>query len=42
MMALKKYRNLKVYEQSGSHYKSTPTILLKGQWLKECNFTIGT
>ena len=31
-MAFKKIRNMKVYEQSGYHYKSTPTIMLKGQW----------
>lgn len=41
-MSFKKYRNMKVYEQSGSHYKASPTILLKGQWLKDCNFEIGT
>ena len=34
-MAFKKIRNMKVYEQSGYHYKSTPTIMLKGQWLNE-------
>lgn len=33
-MAFKEYRNMKVYEQSGYHYKATPTIMLKGQWLK--------
>lgn len=33
-MAFKRIRNRKVYEQSVYHYKSTPTIMLKGQWLK--------
>lgn len=41
-MAFKKIRNMKVYEQSGYHYKSTPTIILKGQWLKELGFEYGT
>ena len=41
-MAFKKIRNMKVYEQSGYHYKSTPTIMLKGQWLKELGFEYGT
>ena len=31
----KNVRNLKVYEQSGHNYKSTPAIMLKGLWLKE-------
>ena len=35
-------RNMKVYNQSGYRYKSTPTITLKGQWLKECGFEAGT
>ena len=34
-MAMKKFRNMKVYEQSGYQYKSTPAIMLKGQWLRE-------
>lgn len=29
-MAFKKIRNMKVYEQWGYRYKSTPTIMLKG------------
>lgn len=33
---------MKVYNQSGYRYKSTPTITLKGQWLKECGFEAGT
>ncbi len=41
-MAFKEYRNMKVYEQSGYHYKATPAIMLKGQWLKECGFDMGT
>lgn len=41
-MAIKKFRNMKVYEQSGYNYKSTPTIMLKGQWLKEVGFDCGT
>ena len=41
-MASKKSRNMKVYEQSGYNYKSTPTIMLKGQWLKEAGFDCGT
>lgn len=27
-MAFKKFRNMKMYEQSGYNYKSTPTIML--------------
>lgn len=34
----KKYRELKVVEQSGYRYKPTPTITLKGQWLNELGF----
>lgn len=41
-MAFKKIRNMKVYEQSGYQYKSTPAIMLKGQWLKELGFEYGT
>lgn len=37
-MAFKKYRNMKVCEQSGRNYKPTPTITLKGQWLNDCGF----
>ena len=32
---------MKVHEQSGYNYKATPTIILKGQWLKEMAFEIG-
>ena len=41
-MAFKKIWNMKVYEQSCHHYKSTPTIMLKGQWLNELGFEYGT
>lgn len=41
-MAKKEIRNMKVYDQSGYRYKSTPTIMLKGQWLKELGFDSGT
>lgn len=37
----KEYRELKVVKQSGYHYKPTPTITLKGQWLKELGFEMG-
>ena len=37
----KKKRELKVYETSGYHYKATPTIMLKGSWLKEWGFDVG-
>lgn len=40
-MAAKKYRSLKVYEQSGYHYKPTPSIHLQGQWLKDIGFESG-
>lgn len=42
MTKFKQYRNMKVYEQSGYQYKSTPTIMLKGQWLRELGFEEGT
>ena len=41
-MAYKKYRNMKVYQQSGYQYKDTPTIILKGKWLEELGFSVGT
>lgn len=41
-MAAKSCRNMKIYEQSAYHYKSTPTIMLKGLWLKEFGFSEGT
>lgn len=40
-MAFKKFRKMKVYESSGYNYKSTPSIILKGDWLKEIGFDIG-
>lgn len=35
-------RKLSVYESSGYHYKRTPSIILKGQWLEQYGFPIGT
>ena len=40
-MSYKKDRRLKVYETSGPKYKPTPTIMLKGEWLKELGFDCG-
>lgn len=34
-------RSVKVYGQSGYKYRETPTIMLKGLWLKEAGFDIG-
>ncbi len=42
MTKMKNTRNLKVYGTSGYHYKTTPTIMLKGQWLSELGFDEGT
>lgn len=42
MANIKDYRNMKVYEQSGYQYKSTPAIMLKGQWLRELGFEENT
>lgn len=36
-----KKRSVKVYGQSGYRYRETPTIMLKGLWLKEVGFDIG-
>lgn len=36
-----KKRSIKVYGQSGYKYQETPTIMLKGMWLKELVFDIG-
>lgn len=36
-----KKRSIKVYGQSGYKYRETPTIMLKGQCLKEAGFEIG-
>lgn len=41
MTIIKKFRNMKVYGQSGYRYRITPAIMMKGQWLKECGFDIG-
>lgn len=40
-MTKKNRRSMKVVAQSGYKYRETPTILLKGQWLKELGFEIG-
>lgn len=37
----KKNRSIKVYGMSGYKYQSTPTIMLKGNWLRELGFDIG-
>ena len=31
---MSKKRSIKVYGQSGYKYRETPTIMLKGMWLK--------
>lgn len=36
-----KTRNLKVYNQSQGDKGSVPTIILKGDWLKEIGFECG-
>ena len=41
MKGFKKRRTMKIYGMSGYNYKSTPTIMLKGQWLKELGYEIG-
>ena len=41
MMKQKNVRSLKIYEQSGYNYKGTPTIMLKGNWLRELGFNAG-
>lgn len=40
-MQERKKRSLKVYGQSGYKYKETPTIILKGEWLKKAGFDVG-
>ena len=37
----KKNRSVKVYGMSGYKYRETPTIMLKGNWLKDLGFNIG-
>lgn len=39
---IKDKRTLKVCEQSGYRYKSTPALMLKGAWLEEWGFTVNT
>ena len=41
-MAVKKNRRLQVYEQAGYGYKQVPAIVMRGKWLKECGFDVGT
>lgn len=36
-----KKRSVKFYGQSGYKYRGTPTIMLKGMWLKEAGFDVG-
>ena len=38
---MSKKRSIKVYGQSGYKYQETPTIMLKGMWLKEAGFDVG-
>ena len=38
---MSKKRSIKVYGLSGYKYRETPTIMLKGIWLKEAGFDIG-
>lgn len=40
-MTKKNRRSMKVVAQSGYKYRETPTITLKGQWLKDLGFEIG-
>ncbi len=42
MRTFKKERKMKVYAQSGYHYKDTATIILKGAWLEALGFEPGT
>lgn len=42
MEAFKRERKMKVYAQSGYHYKDTATIILKGAWLETLGFEPGT
>lgn len=42
MREKQKTRKLKVYGQSGYKYQDTPTIVLKGKWLENAGFKIGT
>lgn len=38
---VKPVRHLKVCESSGRNYKTTPTITLKGDWLRSWGFNLG-
>ena len=38
---MSKKRSIKVYGHSGYKYRETPTIMLKGMWLKEVGFDVG-
>lgn len=40
-MVFEKFRKMKVYCSSGYNYKNIPSIILKGDWLKEAGFDIG-
>lgn len=40
-ITMSKKRSIKVYGQSGYKYRETPTIMLKGIWLKEAGFDVG-
>lgn len=40
-MRVKNNRPMKVYETSGYQYKSTPTIIMKGQCLEQFGFGAG-
>lgn len=42
MREKQKTRKLKVYGQSGYKYQDIPTIVLKGKWLEDAGFKIGT
>lgn len=42
MREKQKTRKLKVYGQSGYKYQDTPTIVLKGKWLTDAGFNIGS
>ena len=38
----KNVRQMKVHGQSGYRYEVTPTIMLRGKWLKELGFEMST
>lgn len=39
---MKNFRNLKVYEAPGCNKTEVPMITLKGKWVKELGFLVGT